>query len=162
MAVNNKTPWPTAAKTPPPPSSRCPPPPPKSKRTNVYYDEKLAVKNEEDGVQPSSAVLRPNPSVSSLDRSSGPTNDHSSGPTNESCSEINHLMFTSYVLHAKLPDKKSLQGLIQHPGAFINALICEQVHGAEWTEIKRLAEEHVLDGKKIHEVCQGCFLVTLD
>ena len=158
MAVKNeedeKTPWPTAAKTPPPPSSRCPPPPPVSKRTNVYYDEKLAVKNEEDGVQAWEPCEQPSSSVSSPDRSSG--------PTNESWSEINHLMFTSYVLHAKLPDTKSLQGLLQHPGAHINALICEHVHGAEWTEIKRLAKEQVLEGKTIHEVCQGCFVVTLD
>ena len=167
MAWHNKTAWPTTAKSPPPkPSSRGPQPPPPPPPPKRHRPAPLGVKKEEDIVQPSSAVLRPRPSasssVSSLDCSSGPTNDCSSGPTNKSCSEINHLMFTSYVLHAKLPDKKSLRGLIQHPGAFINAVICEQVHGAEWTEIKRLAEEHVLDGKKIHEVCQGCFLVTLD
>ena len=157
MAVTNEEdkqkPLPTAAEAAPPlPSTRCPPPPPVSKRANVYFDEELAVQHEEGGVQAWEPRAQPS--------SSAPGPDRSSGPTNQWRPEINHLFFSSVVLHDKLPDKKSIEGLLSHNGSFINAVMCESVRGAEQAEMSRLAQENVLQGKTIHQVCTGCFVVT--
>lgn len=140
-----------------------PPPPNRPNRKNEFYHEQLAVAKTELTPEPSAdEALTTNPpsepGVQPSSSASGP--DRSRGPIYEARSEVNHLMFASYVLHDELPDRKSIEGLLQHPGSHIVAVICEHVHGAEQEEMRRLAQETVLGGKTIHEVCPGCFVVT--